>query len=411
MTSTKTQGFRANLELFKTRDFAILWAGFTFSGLGDSIYYIARIVLIIKLTGSALAAGGMTIFGILPTILMSLTGGALADRINRQKLVVWSNFARGLIMLVLAWLIYSGLVRYWHLYIVAFVNNSFYAISNPAFDAMLPSVVQSDQLKSAYSSFSIGSNFAQIAGPALASLLVVIAGTAGSIFLNGLSFFGMMLALMFIRPNIPIKQASPKSSGMLSDIVEGWRYARKNNALMIYLVSIALFNLVAPSIIIGLPFYITKILKIDFGWYGTTVVAINVGIILGSFLASILTIKRRGLLVSLGYVVIGFIITGIFCFTSSIWLVVFGMVSINIILGLINVFMPTWVQLTVTDEYRGRIFSIMSMISYSLSPLGFAIIGFLLDRFDANIVISISGIGIVLVGAWMYGQKDLRELR
>jgi MFS family permease len=102
MTSTKTQGFRSNFELFKTRDFAILWAGFTFSGLGDSIYYIARIALIIKLTGSALAAGGMTVFGILPTVLMSLTGGALADRLDRQKLVVWSNFARGLIMLVLA---------------------------------------------------------------------------------------------------------------------------------------------------------------------------------------------------------------------------------------------------------------------------------------------------------------------
>ncbi len=411
MTSANPKGFRANLELFKTRDFAILWAGFTFSGLGDSIYYIARIALIIKLTGSALAAGGMTVFGILPTVLMSLTGGALADRLNRQKLVVWSNFARGLIMLVLAWLIYAGLVQYWHLYIVAFINNSFYAISSPAFDAMLPSVVQTNQLKNAYSSFSIGSNFAQIAGPALASLLVVTAGTAGAIFFNGLSFFGMTLALMFIRPNIPSTKASQKSSSMLNDMVEGWRYARKNNALMIYLISIAFFNLVVPSIIIGLPFYITKILKIDFSWYGSTVVALNIGVILGSFLASAITIKRRGLLVSLGYVAVGLIITGIFGFTGSIWIVIFGMVSINIILGLINVFMPTWVQLTVTDEYRGRVFSIMNMISYSLSPLGFALIGYLLDRFDANIVIAISGLGIVLIGAWMYAQKDLRELR
>ncbi len=411
MNSTKTQSFRANLELFKNRDFAILWAGFTFSGLGDSIYYIARIVLIIKLTGSALAVGGMTIFGILPTVLMSLTGGALADRLDRQKLVVWSNFARGLIMLVLAWLIYSDLVQYWHLYIVAFVNNSFYAISNPAFDAMLPSVVQTDQLKSAYSSFSIGSNFAQIAGPALASLLVVATGTAGAIFFNGLSFFGMTLALMFIRPNVVTTKAPQKSSGMLNDITEGWRYARKNNALMIYLISIAFFNLVTPSIIIGLPFYITKILKIDFSWYGSTIVALNIGVILGSLLASALSIKRRGLLVSLGYIVVGFAIAGIFGFTGSIWIVILGMVSINIILGLINVLMPTWVQLTVTDEYRGRVFSIMSMISYSLSPLGFALIGYLLDRFDANIVIAISGLGIVLIGAWMFSQKDLRELR
>ena len=150
MTSSN-QGFRANLALFKNRDFAVLWAGFTFSALGDTIYYIARITVIMKLTGSALAVGGMSIFGVLPTILMSLTGGALADRLNRQKLVVWSNVARGLIMVVLAGLIFSELIQSWHLYVAAFMNNTFYAISNPAFDAMLPSVVETDKLKNAYS--------------------------------------------------------------------------------------------------------------------------------------------------------------------------------------------------------------------------------------------------------------------
>jgi MFS transporter, DHA3 family, macrolide efflux protein len=410
MTTTQNQGLRANLELFKNRDFAILWAGFTFSGLGDSIYYIARIALIIKLTGSALAAGGMTVFGILPTIFMSLTGGALADRLNRQKLVIWSNFARGLIMLVLAWLIYAGLVQYWHLYIVAFINNSFNAISNPAFDAMLPSVVETNKLKNAYSSFSIGSNFAQIAGPALAGLLVLITGTAGAIFVNGLSFFMMTLALMLIRPKVENLETNKKRSSIINDVIEGWVYARKNKTLIIYLISIAFFNLLVPAFVIGIPFYITRILKMNISWYGTTVVGINFGIILGSFLASVWIPKRRGLLVSLGYIIVGIITGFIFGLTGSIWVIVLGMISINIFLGLINVYMPTWIQLTVTDEYRGRVFSIMSMISYSLSPVGLAVFGLLLDHYDANIVISISGIGIVAIGIWMFFQKDMREL-
>jgi MFS family permease len=410
MTSTNTRGFRANLELFKNRDFAILWAGFTFSGLGDSIYYIARIALIIKLTGSALAAGGMTVFGILPTILMSLTGGALADRLNRQKLVVWSNFARGLIMLVLAWLIYSGLVQYWHLYIVAFINNSFYAISNPAFDAMLPSVVETNQLKNAYSSFSIGSNFAQIAGPALAALLVLTTGSAGAIFVNGVSFFIMMLALMLIRPKLESVATNKKHSSIINEVIEGWVYARKNNALISYLISIAFFNLLAPAFVIGVPFYITRILKMNISWYGTTVVGINIGIILGSLLASVWMPKRRGLLVSQSYIIVGTITCFIFGFTGSIWLIILAMISINIFLGLINVYMPTWIQLTVTDEYRGRVFSIMSMISYSLSPVGLAVFGLLLDHFDANIVIAASGLGIIGIGLWLLSKKDMREL-
>jgi MFS family permease len=87
------------------------------------------------------------------------------------------------------------------------------------------------------------------------------------------------------------------------------------------------------------------------------------------------------------------------------------MVLINIILGFIGIFMPAWVQTTVTDEFRGRVFSIISMISYSLTPVGLIVIGFLLDHFDPSLVIAFSGLGFVAVGLWMLSQKDLRELR
>jgi MFS transporter, DHA3 family, macrolide efflux protein len=411
MTTAKNQGFRANLELFKNRDFAILWAGNTFSGLGDSIYFIARIALIIHLTGSALAAGGMTVFGILPTILMSLTGGALADRFNRQRLVIWSNLARGILMVILAWLIYVGLVQFWHLYVVAFINNSFYAISNPAFEAMLPSVVKSEQLTQAYSAFSIGTNFAQIAGPALAALLVVISGTQGAMFFNGLSFLVMMFALMLIHPHVSAVSTRKKSSQMWNDVKEGWYFVRQNNALVTYFISMAFINFLLPSIILGVPFFITRVLKLDIGWYGAVAVGFNFGTILGSLIASVWMIKRRGILLILCNVLMGGFIFLTFGFGYSIWFVVIGMIIIYINISLYNVISLTWVQQTTTDEFRGRVFGILSMISYSLTPLGYAVMGFLLDRFDAKIIIPVSGLGIVMVGLWMYSKKDMRGLR
>jgi MFS family permease len=410
MTSANNRGFRENLELFKNRDFAILWAGFTFSGLGDSIYYIARIALIIKLTGSALAAGGMTVFGILPTIFMSLTGGALADRLNRQKLVVWSNFARGLIMLVLAWLIYAGLVQYWHLYIIAFINNSFYAISNPAFDAMLPSVVETSQLKNAYSSFSIGSNFAQIAGPALAGLLVITTGTGGAIFVNGVSFFIMMFALMLIRPKLENLATNKKRSSITSVVIEGWAYARNNNVLMIFLLSLAFLNLLGASMTVGVPFFVTRTLQLDLSWYGTVIIGVNVGVILGGFMVSSLDIKHRGLVVCFTTIGVGVAIAFTFGFLHSIWFIVVGVAVISILFSFSSILIPTWIQTAVTDEYRGRIFSIMSMISYSLTPIGLTVFGLLLDHFDASYVIAISGLGIIGVGLWLLSKKDLRQL-
>ncbi len=411
MTSTSKQGFCANLELFKNRDFAILWAGNTVSGLGDSIYFIARIALIINLTGSALAAGGMTVFGILPTILMSLTGGVLADRFNRQKLVIWSNLARGILMVVLAWLIYAGLVQFWHLYVVAFINNSFFAISNPAFEAMLPSVVKTEQLKNAYSAFSIGSNFAQIAGPALAALLVVISGTQGAMFFNGLSFLVMMCALMLIHPHVSQVTKQQKTAQIFQDIKEGWNFVQQNNALVTYIVSTAFINFLLPSIILGAPFFITRVLKLDIGWYGAVAVGFNFGTIMGSLIAAILMVKRRGVLLILNNVLIGVFIILTFGFTASIWFVVVGMIFIYINISLFNVIALTWVQQSSADEFRGRVFGILSMISYSLTPLGYAVMGYLLDRFDANLVIPVAGLGIVMLGVWMYSKKEMRELR
>lgn len=410
MTSSN-QGFKANLELFKNRDFAVLWAGFTFSGLGDSIFYIARIALIMKLTGSALAVGGMTIFAVLPTVLMSLTGGALADRLNRQKLVIWSNFARGLIMVVLAWLVFTGLVQYWHLYIVSFINNSFLAISNPAFDAMLPSIVDTNKLKNAYSSFSIGSNFAQIAGPAIGGFLVFMAGSGGAILFNGITFFGLMLALIFIHPKASTLEKSKKRSSILADIKDGWVYARQNSVIVIFFVAIAVFNLLSASLVLGGPFFITRTLKLDISWYASMVVGINVGVILGGLIVSSLNIQRRGLVVSFVTIGVGLVMAIVFGFSRSVWIAIFGMALINLLLSFSNILMPAWMQTAVTDEYRGRVFSLMSTMSLSLSPIGYAIIGLTLDHYDPSLVIALSGLGIFATGLWMLSKKDMRELR
>jgi MFS family permease len=315
------------------------------------------------------------------------------------------------LMLVLAWLIYAQLVQFWHLFIVAFINNSFYAISNPAFDAMLPSVVETEKLKNAYSAFSIGSNFAQIAGPALGGLLVVWAGTAGAMFFNGLSFFIMMLALMLIRPKLETVDTNKKRSSIIQDVLEGWNYARQNNILVIFLTSLAFIYLLGSALSIGIPFYITRTLKLDISWYGTVIIGLNIGVILGGLLVSSLDIKRRGLVICFTVIVFGLINALSFGLIHSIWVVVVGILITNVFWSFPNILMPAWIQTAVTDEYRGRVFSIMNMMTFSLTPIGLAVFGALLDHFDAAYVLPFSGLGIVAVGLWLLSKKPLRDLR
>ena len=189
-----------------------------------------------------------------------------------------------------------------------------------------------------------------------------------------------MLALIFIHPKASTLEKSKKRSSILADIKDGWVYARQNSVIVIFFVAIAVFNLLSASLVLGGPFFITRTLKLDISWYASMVVGINVGVILGGLIVSSLNIQRRGLVVSFVTIGVGLVMAIVFGFSRSVWIAIFGMALINLLLSFSNILMPAWMQTAVTDEYRGRVFSLMSTMSLSLSPIGYAIIGLTLDH-------------------------------
>lgn len=360
--------------LLRTRPFAVLWVAQTFSGLGDQIFRVAQVALLLQLTGSAAALTGLLLASVLPGVGLALLGGALADRVDRRRLLIVANAVRGLLMAVFAGLALADALALWHLYALALLYAGVSAFANPAFDALLPALVPKDDLQHANALFLLGDNVAAIVGPALGGLLLVTVGIGGAVAFNALSFGVLVAGLLALRV-----KAAPRDGGLRppiwQDIGVALRYALGNTALLSLLGLFAVINLSGATLAVSLPLLVTDTLGREPALYGLYLTAMNAGILLGVAVLGTVRVRRRGLAILgslfaaglLGYLPLGL--------SREVAL---GLLAVLLIDGLAmvpNVLYPAWVQSSIPDEYRGRVFGLTGMVSYSLVPLGFVLAG------------------------------------
>jgi len=356
------------------RPFAVLWGAQTFSGLGDGIFRVAQVALLLELTGSAAALSGLLLAGVLPGIGLALLGGALADRVDRRRLLVGANTVRGLLMAAFAGLAVADAVQLWHLYALALLYGGVSALANPAFDALLPALVPRENLQRAQALFLLGDNVAAILGPALGGVLLVAVGAGGAAAVNALSFGVLVAGLLSLRVG-----ANPAGEGprppVWAEIGSGLRYARGNAALLALLGLFAVINLSGATLAVALPLLVTMTLGQPAATYGLYLTAMNLGILGGVALLGTLQVRQRGLAILGSLFAAGLL--GYLPLALSRE-VVPGLLAVLLAAGLAmvsNVLYPAWVGTQIPDEYRGRVFGLTSLVSYSLVPVGFVLAG------------------------------------
>lgn len=399
----------ANLHLLRQRDFAILWAAQTFSGFGDNIFRVAQVALLIKLGGSAAALSGLLLVSVIPGLLLALLGGALADRVDRRRLLIATNTVRGILMAVFAALVMAGTVQLTHLYTLALLYGGISAFANPAFDALLPSIVERERLQNANAMFLLGDNVAAIAGPALGGLLLTLSGVAGAAVLNAVSFFVLVVGLLFLRP-APLHRDNQGRSSLFHDIGKALQYARSNGTLLGFLALFAAINISGATLAVSLPLFVTGPLALTPAMYGVFLTAMNIGILLGITVMGTLRVRHRGRLITgsifamgtFGYLLLGA--------SRELWL---GLLAVAVIDGLSmvpNILYPAWVQASVPDEYRGRVFGLTGVVSYSLVPIGFVLAGAATTGFGSAGAIMAAGVLLVAVALGSLLVPALRQL-
>ncbi len=395
-------------------DLLRLWLGEVVSQLGDSVFQIALLWLMLELTGSKSATGLVAMSIYLPTLLFGLFAGALADRLDRRRMMLGADLARALLVLLVPALYYAGGLNGLLLGCITFAMAMFNAAFNPARDAIIPQLVPRQDLLKANSMIQSGWQFALLLGPALAGLLIPLVGEVHLFTVDALTFMVSFVLIMGIHrttgsPGAVQGQGKTRDTTAIRDVREGLSYARGNRCLWALLMITAVDNLfIMGPAIVGTPIFVREILHGGAAEYAFLLSAYAVGTLTGTVLLNIFGRGARNSHLLLW----GILLDGL-TFLPLMWVKSFAgayltLVIHSLVIPMIIVPRPTLVQKIVPAEFQGRIFSMISVAVVGLSAVSAALTGLVSEWLPINEVYGL--IALLAAGCGVAGWA-IREFR
>ena len=355
---------------------------------------------IYDLTGSALALGLSGVFSALPLVPVSLVGGALADAVERRKLLLITAAGGMLTVATLCALTFAGQIAVWHLYASGFVMTITGVLDRPARQALIPSLVPREHLLNAYTVMTTLAQAGGLVGPMLAGVALAVGGPALAYAVHALSFLAVVGALVLLRAK-PTKGGVRKAS--LGSIVEGLRFVWSKQFIL------GLLGLDVAAMLFGyyqtlLPVFARDILHVGELGFGLLSAAPAVGSLVGATLMLMLgTVRRPGLLMLGAVVGYGAALIGL---GSASWLGV--ALSCAAMLGLMDAISMavrhTAVQLATPDDLRGRVSSAMQISVQGGNSLGAINAGFGASLLGAGPATMLGG-ALVALAAGLIGWR------
>jgi len=345
-----------------SREFRLNFAGSLVSSFGSMITYVAVPYQVAQVTHSPLSVGLLGICELVPILLMSLVGGALADYIDRRRMVLLAE--TGLALVTVALLINATLDHpaLWVLYACAGTTAALDGIQRPALDSMIPRLVTPAQIPAAAGLTSLRGNAAHVGGPAVAGLLIAAVPLSWVYAVDAVTFAVSLVVLLLMHAVPPPPDADRPS---VRSVIDGLRYARRRPELMgTYLVDI-------NAMFFGMPMALFPFVADDFGGpevLGLLYAAPSAGAIVATLTSGWTShVRRHGLMVVLAAGGWGAAIVG-FGLADEFWLALLclGLAGgADMISGILRAII--WNQ-TIPDHLRGRLAGI-EMVSYTTGPL------------------------------------------
>lgn len=383
----------------KHRRFFYLWLGLLISVAGTQMQIWALFWHIRELTDQPIALGGIGAARILPVILFSLIGGAVADSYNRRIIIFITQTVAALTALALGLLTDFGQISLWHIYALTAVQAVAIAFDGPARQALVPNLVPAKDLPNAFSMTSIAFQMGSILGPAVSGVAIAFAGQAAVYYINAASFLAVILALVLIG-NVSQTFDQNSKGVSLSSIRDGIRFILGRPIIFSTMILdfIATFFASANTL---MPIVARDVLHVGVVEYGWLSAAQSVGAVLAAFIISqVLELKKQGTL-----------------FMGAV--AVFGMATV--LFGLSRVFVLAWCALAFTgaadsvstiirntirqirtpDALRGRMTSVNQIFYQGGPQLGEIEAGLAAQFFGAPFAIVSGGIGCLLGVFWI----------
>lgn len=394
----------------RSPSYSPLWLGQLVSSFGDTLHYIALVILVLQLTGQGLAVAALVAAEVVPTLLLGPVAGVVIDRFSRKTVLIGADLFRAVLVLSLVWP--QGA---WHGYLVAAglaAGNTFF---NPTVQAVIPVLTTEDQRLAANSiSWSTG-RVVQIVAAAVAGGVVAAIGTGPAFLLNALSF--VVSAALIARLRIPAHagQIGAGSRRGIADYVgdarEGLAFARRDRFVSRLLIVQALASFAVGATGAMLVVLAERHLRLPPEGFALLIGAIGVGALLGPLIPNLLARDYRDARwLFVPYVIRGFGDILIATLTPlPIALLILFVYGLNTSTGMV-VFSST-IQGSVPEDVRGRVFTLLDVTWSAMRLLSLALGGILVDSVGIQPIFWVGGAGLVLaglLGLGLLGGHDFR---
>lgn len=388
------------------RNFRLFWSGQLISLTGTWMQNLGQAWLVLELTHSSFRLGVVSALQFLPMLFLSFPAGVLIDYFPKRKIIITTQTVMMVLAFTLAALQWTGVVRYWHVLVLATILGVANTVDMPARQAFIIEMVGKEDLMNAIALNSSIFNAARAIGPAIAGLLIGALGTGACFFVNGLSYLAVIWGLWLIRFAEP-RTTREGTYHIMADIREAMGYIRNTPVVMVTILLVAVVSIFGTNFNVLVPVFAREELHRDAAAFGFLMSAFGTGALIGA--VSLAAISRQGpkssfllgggMALSLILILIGtqnsYGWTALLLFLAGWCLVSF--------FGMAN----STVQLNTEDQLRGRVMSVYTFTFGGLTPFGSLFAGSVAHYVGAPYTFALGGLasGLVFFAVIMKRKK------
>ena len=401
------RGWRATFHTLRNREFRFLWLGMLFLMFGIQMQMIVRGYLAYEITSSPFILGLVNAGFAIPMLSLSLFGGALADRVERKRVIQAGQLVSVVLAVFIGVSIFTDTISWVHLFGVSMAQGALFSFVMPARQALVPHLVGKDNLTNAMSLDAAAMSVTTLLAPAIGGGLYNVIGPDGVYFLIA----GCGVAAMLLTSLVSASggSASRPSVPMFSDILEGLKYVVRSPIVLILLMMGLATALLAMPFRFLMPVFVVDVYERGPESLGLLVTIMGVGSLVGALFIASMGKRRRGLTLLAG------------SFISGIALVLVAAIPLYYVAAALMVLMGlgdagrrtlnmALIMEEVDDRYRGRVMSVF-MMNFGLMPLGVLPAGAIAQRMGGQFVIGMLGVLLLLTTALiLVTQRRLRDL-
>ncbi|MBI4455124.1 MAG: MFS transporter [Acidobacteria bacterium] len=395
-------------QAFRYPDFRLMWLGAFTSTTGTWMQTVAQSWLVLTLTGSVFYLGLTGFCADLPIIIFSLLGGVVADRIDRRKLLLASQYTQMTCAFMLTALVYLGRIQIWHFLVLVFVVGTAQAFGGPAYQALIPGLVRREHVPNAIALNSIQFNLARVVGPLLAGIVMASVGAVLCFALNGISFVAVIISLYLIHATFTPQRTNET---VLTGMSKGFLFVRKQWALWQLCLLGFISTFCGIPLLTLLAVFARNTFHIGPTGYSTLMACSGAGAITGALIyAGLGNLQNRGKF-TLWVQFLFALCIGTFALSRNLTISYLALFSSGACMMALFASITSLVQLATAEEMRGRVMSIFMLAFRGGMPLGNLTVGFLASQASPSVALLAGSVllGSVAVGL-MLSKTRIKEL-